>query len=253
MIPSTHSVSTTPPVVIAPALSPAHWVVLDIETGHAPESAIQDALASWKAPKNWKTETVEAKRSVAAEGIREKIALLDAAPIICAGVRSSDQGAVMFNGMGDPGIVMLEGWSIETAADERGMLVALGRWLDCIAGPDTSLVGHNVRGFDLPKLRNAYVRHRLALPLCLKPRVFGDAQPVVDTMSLFKSFSSEHRDDFAVSLDVVCAAFGVPRPKQYMTGADAPRLHAEGRYAEVLTYCAIDIDATAEVYRLMMA
>jgi hypothetical protein len=237
-------------VTLAPA-GAARFVVLDLETGDAPEEAIQAAVSAWKAPSNWKPETVVAKRAEAAERIREHAALLDASPILCAGVRS-DQEAILFNGMGDPGPLDLPGWRIETRADECGLLSALGEWLDRHADADTVLVGHNLRAFDLPKLRGGAVRHRLALPSCLRPRDNG-GQPVGDTMTLFKMFSPEHRDDFSVSLDVVCLAFGIPRPKQYVCGADVPRLHAAGRFAEILTYCAIDVDATAEVYRLMTA
>ncbi len=132
------------------------------------------------------------------------------------------------------------------------MLAALSAWLDAHTDEQTALVGHNVRAFDLPKLRGGFVRHRLPLPACLRPRESG-SQPITDTMSLFKSYSMEHRDDFAVGLDVVCAAFGIPRPKQLISGADVPRLHAAGQLAEILTYCCIDVDATTEIYRLMMA
>ena len=240
-----HVVTLTPP---APA---ARFIVLDLETGDAPEEAIQAAINAWRAPSNWKPETVEAKRQEQAEKIREKAALLDASPILCVGVRS-DRDAVMFSGMSDPGPLDLPGWRIESHPDERSMLDALRVWLDLFTDEMTTLAGHNVRAFDLPKLRGAYVRHRLPLPACLRPRD-GQGQPVTDTMTLFKAFSMEHRDDFAVNLDVVCSAFGIPRPKQVISGAEVPRLHRDGRIAEILTYCCIDVDATAEAYRLMMA
>ncbi|WP_200331005.1 hypothetical protein [Thiocystis violacea] len=241
-----------PVVTLTQTAAASRFVVLDLETTDAPEEAIQAAIAAWKAPSNWKPETVEAKRAEAAEKIRDKAALLDASPIVCVGVRS-DRDGVMFSGMGDPGPLDLHGWRIETHDDERAMLAALGQWLDVNADEQTTLAGHNVRNFDLPKLRGGFVRHRLPLPACLKPRASGPAQPVTDTMSLFKSFSMEHRDDFAVNLDLVCTAFGIPRPKQYVSGADVPRMHRAGQIAAILTYCCIDVDATTEIYRLMMA
>lgn len=238
-------------VTLTAAAQPARYLVLDLETGDAPEDAIQAAIRQWKAPSNWKPETVEKNRAEAAERIREKAALLDASPILCVGVRS-DREAVMFNGMADPGPLDLPGWTLDHHDRERAMLAALGAWLDRNADEQTVLVGHNARAFDLPKLRGGFVRHRFPLPVCLKPRD-GQGQPMTDTMTLFKAFSMEHRDDFAVSLDVVASAFGIPRPKQYVSGADVPRLHREGRDAEVLTYCCIDVDATAEIHRLMTA
>lgn len=252
-------------VTLAPVAAPARWLVLDLETGNAPEEAIQQTVNAWKAPKNWKPATVERNRAEAAIAIREKAALLDASPILCVGVRPNAGAAVMFSGMPDPGPLDLAGgWSVASplvadgtpAGDptyERGMLANLRTWLDVHADNGSVLVGHNVRGFDLPKLRNAYVRHRLTLPLCLRPREGEPDQPVTDTMRLFERFSMEHRDSPFVSLDTVCSAFGLPRPKQYITGADTPRLFDEGQYAEILTYCAIDVDVTAEIYRLMMS
>lgn len=247
------AVQQTAHVVTLTQTAPAaRFVVLDLETGNAPEDAIQNAINAWKAPSNWKPETVEKNRAEAAEKIREKAALLDASPILCIGVRS-DREAVMFSGMTDLNEPLtLPGWHVGEHGTERDMLEALGTWLDSSTNEETNLVGHNVRGFDLPKLRGAYVRHRLPLPACLRPRE-GQGQPVTDTMTLFKAFSMEHRDEFAVSLDVVCTAFGIPRPKQVISGAEVPRLHRDGRLAEILTYCCIDVDATAEAYRLMMA
>lgn len=236
----------------APA-QPARYIVLDIETGDAPEEAIIAATEGWKAPSNWKPETVEAKRQEAAERIRDKAALLDASPILCVGLRT-DTEARLFNGMGDPGpLLSLAGWIAEHHQDEAHMLVSLATWINAHTDPSTILVGHNVRSFDLPKLRGAYVRNRLPLPLCLRPVMDGPGQPITDTMKLFGSYSMENRDTPFVGLDTVCRVFGVPRPKSVISGADVPRYHKEGRFAEILTYQCIDVDATTEIYRLMMS
>lgn len=243
--------SATQHVVTLSAPEPAaRWIAFDIETGNAPEEAVDAAIANWKGAANWKPETIEAKRADAAAKIRDKAALLDASPIICIGARS-DREAVMFSGMGQIGEI--QGWRTVCAPDEAGMLAQFRAWLDRVADPETVLAGHNVRGFDLPKLRGAYVRNRQPLPEALRPREMGPGQPVTDTMMLFKHFSMEHRDSPFVGLDVVATAFGVPRPKQVISGADVPRLHAEGQGHIICLYCAIDVDVTAEVYRLMMS
>jgi hypothetical protein len=64
-------------------LTPAKFVALDIETGNAPAEAVENAVENWKAPKNWKPETVENKRAEMAEKKRDKAALLDASSILC--------------------------------------------------------------------------------------------------------------------------------------------------------------------------
>lgn len=241
----------------APALGlalniPSRWLVLDIETGDANEESILSALGAWKPPSNIKDpDKVEARRLEAMEKIRERAALLDASPILCIAVQT-DRTAIVVNGM-DKAQHQICGWRYLAAGNERDMLIAIGSWLDLNTDQDTVIVGHNIRNFDLPKLRNAYLRHRLRLPSILVPRIIDGDQvsSVVDTASLFKAFSMEHRDDFCPSLETMAASMGITRPKGVISGADVPRLHREGRYAEICTYCCIDTACTASAYLLM--
>lgn len=227
------------------------FIVLDLETGDAPAEAVAAALESWKAPSNVKDAAkIEARRQEAAAKIAEKAALLDASPILCVALQF-DYSRVVLNGM-DATAPTIEGWPVIPCQDERGLLLVLRAWLDSNTGPETTIVGHNIRNFDLPKLRQAYVRHKLKLPAILKPRLKDEERAeTVDTAALFKAFSTEHRDDFCPSLDTVAASFGIPRPKQHMTGADCPRLFREGEFATILTYCAVDVATTARAYQLM--
>lgn len=240
----------TPTLTLAAPLAPAAYIVLDLETGDAPPEAIADVINGWKAPSNWKSETVEAKRKEAAEKIIEKAALLDASPILCVALQT-DRARLILNGM-DASVPDIDGWPVVPCVNERGLLVTLRAWLDASATPETLIVGHNIRAFDLPKLRHAFIRHSLRLPEILKPRLRDEAKAeTVDTATLFKAFSMEHRDDFCPSLDTVAASFGIPRPKQHMNGADCPRLYAEGQIQTVLTYCAVDVATTTRAYQLM--
>lgn len=240
-------------VHIAPTPAVEPWIVIDLETGDAPEEAIQAAIERWKAPANWKPETVSKNRAEYAAKARDKAALLDASTILCVGLRSP-QGGVMLSGMGVGHLDTIPGWiGVLEYQDEAGLLAGLRAVLDATTDAATVLVGHNIRGFDAPKLRGAYVRHRLPLPRCLRPVEGGPGQPLTDTMRLFGHFSMEYRDAPFVGLDTVCRAFGIPRPKSVVSGAEVPEMHRDGRFAEILTYCAIDVDATAEVYRRMMA
>lgn len=231
----------------------AVWLVLDIETGDAPAEAVAAALEAWKAPSNVKdVAKIEARKQEAAAKLADRAALLDASPILCVALQS-DRARLVLNGM-DHSAPSIDGWPVVPCGDERGLLLALRVWLDANTGPETVIVGHNVRSFDLPKLRHAYVRHGLKLPAILKPRLKDeDRTEVVDTAALFKAFSMEHRDDFCPSLDVVAASFGIPRPKQHMSGADCPRLFREGQIATVLTYCCIDTTTTCRAYQLMIS
>jgi hypothetical protein len=230
---------------------PAAWLVLDLETGDAPDEAVTAALGAWKPPANVKDpEKIEARRLEAMEKIRERAALLDASPILCVALKT-DRLNIVLNGMnGD--LPAIEGCDVWPCQNEHGLLLALRVLLDENTNPQTVIVGHNVRNFDLPKLRQAFIRHGLKLPEILKPRLRDEERAeIVDTAHLFKSFSMEHRDDFCSSLDTVAATLGIPRPKDVISGADVPRLHRAGEYTAILTYCAVDCACTARAYQLM--
>jgi hypothetical protein len=228
-------------------MNPAPYIVLDLETGDAPAEAVEAAIAGWKAPANWKPETVAAKKMERAEKVNGKAALLDASPILCVAFKS-DAMAVIFNGM-DLSALEVPGWLVLPCGDEAGLLNALRTVLDASAAPDTVLVGHNLLGFDLPKLRNAYLRHRLKLPMALA--FDGELQPVYDTMRMIRYCSMENSNEQWVSLDTVARVLGIPTPKAVITGADCPRLHREGEYGVILTYCALDVATTERAYLLM--
>jgi hypothetical protein len=215
------------------------------------EERREAALAKIEADRIGALAKIEERRAEAAARIQEKSALLDAAPVVCIGVQT-DQEAVEFNGM-DMTAFDIGGMPAVPCGDERNMLIWLRDWLDLRTGPGTVIVGQNIRNWDLPKLRNAYLRHRLRLPAIFAPRILdSDPMPaIVDTASLFKAFSAEHRDNFCPSLDVICAGLGIPKPKSVISGADVPRLYREGRYHEILIYNAVDREATTRAYLLM--
>lgn len=242
--------ATAPAVAAAPA---AAYLVLDLETGDAPAESVEAAIAAWKAPSNIKDlDKIEARRQEAAARFAERAALLDDSPILCVAIQT-DTLRLIFNGM-TAELYPITDWSVIPCGNEGILLRALRNFLDCGTSPDTVIVGHNLRAFDLPKLRHAYIRHGLRLPELLKPRLRDeDKAETVDTATLFKAFSMEHRDDFCPALDTVAATLRIPRPKQYMSGADCPRLYREGEIQTVLTYCAVDVATTARAYQLMTA
>lgn len=227
------------------------FIVIDLETGDAPPEAIEAALSGWKPPANVRDpEKIEARRLEAAAKCADRAALLDASPVLCVAIQS-DHARVVFNGM-DASAPVIDGWPVVACSDERGLLLALRAWLDTHTNETTTTVGHNLRAFDLPKLRGAYVRHGLRLPALLRPRLKDEERAeTMDTASLFKAFSMEHRDDFCPSLETVAVSFGIPRPKQHMSGADCPRLFREGQIQTVLIYCCVDVATTARAYQLM--
>lgn len=228
------------------------WLTLDIETCVPEEIYIQAAIEAWKAPSNWKPETVESKRQEAAERIREKAALLDAAPIICIGVMTSGGEQILFSGMSKP-IGAIAGWQILNAGSESLMLLALREWLNTAPwAEEPALVGANLRDFDLPKLRLAYLRAGLRLPELLRPRLEGEPPlRLADVTSLIKAFSTQYRHEFLISLNRTASILGIDLPKQVINGADIPALYQQGKYMELATYCCIDVLTTARAFLLM--
>jgi hypothetical protein len=231
-------------------LTPAKFVALDIETGNAPEEAVENAVTNWKAPKNWKPETVEAKRAEHAQAKREKAALLDASPILCIACRT-EKDSVIFSSMGKTDLQI--SWQISEHETEREMLQAFRSWTNSIVNFETVVTGHNLISFDLPKIRNAFIRHRLQLPLFLLPTLRDEMKnEIIDTMKLAKAYTMEHRDDFAISLDTLAGVLNIERPKQAMSGAEVPAAFERGEIAPILIYCAIDTETTAQAAQLML-
>lgn len=246
--------ATQPAVVDAREIfapTPALYVVHDIETGHAPKKVIDATIKRWKAPSNMKDEEkIEARRKEYAKKVREKSALLDAAPIICIANRT-DKIAVVFNGMSDKEYT-IEGVETVPCGNERGMLIAYREWLDKSSNEETALVGFNLFAFDMPKLRAAYVRHRLRLPGVLQPRPLDKQQPAVDIMRLFlKYFTTEKHGDRMISLEEVLDRLGLPEYKTRVNGAQVPGLHKRKKFKEILTYAAIDAIAEWTAYLLL--
>ena len=234
-------------VVISPSIA-ADWVCLDIETGNAPEDAINRKLEEWKPPANVKDpEKIESRRAEAADKIRDKAALLDASPILCIAAVASNGDRVVFDGMSQV-MTNIPEWIVVGQGNERDMLFAFREWLNKVAMPDeTELTGHNINMFDIPKLRSAFIRHRLKIPAAL---ALGRTRSF-DLMKVFKGFSMEHRDNFYPSLDLVADTLGLEKPKAVISGADVPRLHEAGEYATIVSYCAIDTLTAAQAYLLM--
>lgn len=193
------------------------------------------------------SEIADAKQKLADAGqkVRDKAALMDSAPIICVCCKSNSQG-VAFNGM-SPDQFDIAGWSTIGCTDEKGMLIALRSWLDSNSDQHTQLVGHNLRHFDKPKLRNRYAFHRLKLPQILR---IGQGE-TFDTMQLASHFSVERNNDRFISLDDLCWMLDIEQPKQIISGKEVPGLHAKGEYELILTYCCIDTISTERAFQLM--
>jgi hypothetical protein len=136
--------------------------------------------------------------------------------------------------------------------DEAAMLAALG---DVLRGLRITLVGHNVRGFDVPFLIARARRHRmhgLARELA--------ATPLIDTRDLWPRV--EHygappvpvsRGINGASLPSICRALGIPHPGDTITGADVASAWESGDHASVVDHCRADVERVRDVYRILVS
>lgn len=111
------------------------------------------------------------------------------------------------------------------------------------------LCGHNAKEFDLPYLCRRMLIHGIALPQALdisgkKPWEIRH----LDTMELWKF------GDYKAftSLALLCHVFGVPTPKDDITGADVARVYYEDRdLPRIAVYCEKDVVALIQVFLKM--
>ena len=223
----------------------------DIETGNATAEDINQKAQEAKIPAKCKTEEdIRDAKIDAYQKAVEKAALLDRAPITVIAV-ATEAGNVVWNCIPDPCPVKtmpgLNG-EIRNFASEKEMLLDLRAWLTERTSVLTEIIGFNSRGFDLPKLRNAYIRHKLQLPALFVPGI----NPHYDVMKEYlRNFTTEFNGQMFVKLKTVQSRFGLPEYKEYISGADAPRLAAEGKSKLVIPYCYMDTITTYLAYQFM--
>ena len=97
------------------------------------------------------------------------------------------------------------------------------------------IVGHNIRGFDLPVLRDALDMHYAGVLLNKK-------ESIVDTSWEVRSACGKSHH-----LDSLCKhTLGVG--KEIMDSADAPVAWKEGRHADVIKYCIADCKLNYDLF-----
>lgn len=229
-----------------PALAPATYLVMDMETGEAPDEAIADALKAWKPPSNMTDPVkIEERRQKAFASIRADSALLDVAPILCVSIRTPTV-ATTISGM-DLKPALIEGVDMIGAGNEKAMLIWLREKMDEVCDGQTVLIGYNVIKFDLLRLRLKYLHYGLRPPRPLIHRNSREEQqPVFDMMlAWFRSFTSQHEDRKEdarkwPSAKEVAQHLKLPHHKDMIDGKQIPDLYRRGEYDLILHYNALD-------------
>lgn len=216
-------------------------IIIDIETIPATSQPIADYIASTikppgtiKLPASIEKWHKESKAEAVAEAI-DKTGLDGAfGKVVCIGYYLHDSG--------QPEAVY--------GLDEPDLLTKFNSVLDTIPRNmhnATTVVGHNIIGFDLRFLLQRYIVNGI------KPHAIinhaSKAKPwdatVYDTMTQFAGVGNR------ISLDKLCMALGIPTPKGEMDWSMVGKAVADGRLLDVVEYCKKDIIATRSAYRRM--
>jgi len=232
----------------APVGGPYRYLALDIETTDGrPEEVERWLRIQFTPPKNFKTPEAIGKRYLEmAESKAQKMALLDTAPVVIVSLQSDSERRCLHCLRAEPARDA-DGALVEGFATAREMLVALRGVLDNLTSPETELVGHNILGFDLRRLRWMFVREGLRMPGALQ----GDDQPVFDTMRQYGRLFTVGDSAPFVALGDLLEEFGIPSHKGEMDGSKVPQYVREGRVDELVAYALADVAAEAELYLRM--
>ena len=98
------------------------------------------------------------------------------------------------------------------------------------------IVGHNIRGFDLPVLRDALDMHYAGVLLNKAD------QHLIDTSWTVRSVAGKSHH-----LDSLCK-HTLGKGKEIMESADAPVAWKEGRHADVIKYCIADCKLNYDLF-----
>jgi len=227
---------------------PQPWLAIDIETvAGRPEDVERYLRMHFTPAGNMKTPEAIGRRWLEwREEKREKAGLLDQARVIVVSLTSLEETRALHCLREEPLHAHPDGlgW-IEGFASRRKMLLALRVGLDALVGPETLLVGHNVKSFDLVKLRWSYLHEQLRLPQALVAE-----QPLFDTMREYGRRYSMVERPFVALADLL-EEFRLENHKGELDGSRIQEFYDAGRFDEIVTYALKDAAVEAQLYLRM--
>ena len=289
-----------------PRRDAATWHVFDIETGYADQDTVNLKIAEFDfkqfdekefAPGNTKDPeklTVKAAEFAEKEEIRKaafiqaenerfekfrrdaklKSSLADASPITCLSFETgnADSDKAVFSCMPRvaDGESLIDGFQLFQFPSEAEMLEAYADYVQSEYATSDGFViaGHNILGFDLPKIRNRMIRNGLQIPPVFLP--YAPRVSVYDTMRRAADFGCDlnkrgRENGGFISFDMLANSLGMDSHKSIMTGAEIPANHekaallledgkteeANALILDILIYSALDAQKETKAFRLM--
>lgn len=222
---------------------PYLYLTLDIETrAGRPEDAERDMRMNWAPSAAWKDETIGKRYHEMLDKKKERLALIDGSHVISIALKSDVDAAVIHCMRAEQPHPLAEA-RVQGFDTERDMLTALRYVFDTMCDEHTVLVGHNIRDFDLKKLRMAYARNGLRIPAVLGNEVF-------DTMREWGFRFSATNDPF-VSVADVCEVLGIPHHKNLVDGSQIEQLWAAGQFDTIINYNLLDVRTEHDLFLRM--
>jgi DNA polymerase III epsilon subunit-like protein len=225
-------------------LVPPRYVVIDVETiAGCPEDAEAAFRRSFCPNPNWKATTIGERYLDGLQQRRERLSLLDASPIVTVSMATDADCRLLHTlSLAEPAIY---GIPLEAYPDERMLLIRLREYLESCSD-NTLFVGHNIVGFDLPRLRMRYLANGLRLPRPLTTT----HQPVYDTMLAWGELFSVEGARY-VSLHDCLEIAHIPSHKTMISGSDVQQLYESGDHKTLALYAVLDALAERALFLCM--
>lgn len=113
------------------------------------------------------------------------------------------------------------------------------------ANPKTQLVGHAIKGFDIPFIMRRCLVNRIPIPALID---VADTKPwlmtALDTLELWKGTGF-----YSASLINIAVALGLPSPKQDMKGSETSEVFYKGGIERIARYCEADVTTVCNIVR----
>lgn len=212
-------------------------VIFDIETVgvdfDALEASTREYLLKW------------ADSEEEQEQVREGLALYPQTgeiAAVCMLNPDTGKGAVYFQTAGDMLLPFEEEGIRYECGTEKEILEKF--WV-AIKSYD-KFITFNGRGFDAPFIMVRSAVHRLKPSRDLMPNRYSG--PHIDLLDQLTFFGASRR---RFSLDMWCKTFGIKSPKaDGVSGEDVKGLFKAGRFLDIARYCAGDVKATGELFKV---
>lgn len=238
----------TAPLMPAPMPMPMmclEWVVLDIETqGGDPNQVWEWIRRNWWPNEDHKPETMARRLVEAVEKKKEKLALLDSASIVMVQVKTSAGHVFVFHTFAEA-VELPAGAGLVAHRTEAELLASVNQWLDMNCGEGTTIVGWNINGFDLPRLRLRTAKAGLRVS-----RTLTGMCGVLDLMREYARNWSVERNEF-IALGDALEALGMENHKKDVDGSMVGELLERREYARLIGYGVTDVTQEAAVFLKM--